>query len=62
MVARRLRRSRRDRMIAGVVGGLAEFLGIDPTAARVAYVLLSIFTAFAGVLAYIICWIVVPEE
>ncbi len=61
--ARALRRSRRNRVIAGVVGGLAEHLGIDPTLARVGYVILSILSvAFPGILVYIICWLVIPEE
>lgn len=58
-----LRRSRSNRMIAGVVGGLAEFLGIDPTLARILYVVLSVASAgFPGTLVYIICWLVIPEE
>ena len=58
-----LRRSRHNRMIAGVVGGLAEYFGLDPTLLRVIYVLVSIFSAaFPGILVYIILWILVPEE
>jgi phage shock protein C len=58
-----LRRSRSNRMIAGVVGGLAKYLGIDPVLARVGYVVLSaISVAFPGILVYIILWIVIPEE
>ena len=58
-----LRRSRRDRMLGGVVGGLAEFLGMDPTLARILYVVLSIASAtFPGLLVYVICWLVIPEE
>ncbi len=58
-----LRRSRRDRMLGGVVAGLAEFLGIDVTLARVLYVLISVLSvAFPGMLVYIICWLVIPEE
>jgi phage shock protein PspC (stress-responsive transcriptional regulator) len=58
-----LRRSRRNRMIAGVVGGLAEHFGLDPTVLRVIYVLVSIFSAaFPGILVYILFWILVPEE
>ncbi|MBK8270003.1 MAG: PspC domain-containing protein [Planctomycetes bacterium] len=59
----RLRRSRHNRMIGGVVGGFAEYLGIDPSLARVIYVILSICSvAFPGILVYVICWLVIPEE
>lgn len=51
----------RDRKIAGVCGGIAEYLDVDPTAVRVAYALLTVFTIFSGVLAYIILWIIIPE-
>ena len=61
-VRRPLRRSRDDRMIAGVVGGLAEYMGIDPTLARVLFVILSLVSAaFPGVLVYLILWLVIPE-
>jgi phage shock protein PspC (stress-responsive transcriptional regulator) len=57
---RRLRRSR-NRMIAGVCGGIAEWLGWDVTAVRVLYVVVSIVSyAFPGTLLYIILWIVMP--
>lgn len=52
----------KDRVIAGVCGGLAKWLGWDTTPTRLLYVLLTIFTAFAGVLVYFILWIVMPEE
>lgn len=58
-----LRRSRSDRWIAGVVAGLAEYIGMDVTLARVLYVLISIFSAaFPGILVYIILWILIPQE
>ena len=58
-----LRRSRRDRMIAGVVGGLADYFGLDAGLLRVIYVLVSISSAaFPGVLVYIILWLLVPQE
>jgi phage shock protein PspC (stress-responsive transcriptional regulator) len=58
-----LRRSRDDRMIAGVVGGLARYFGIDPTLARAGYVVISLLSAaFPGLLAYVILWALVPEE
>ena len=59
----RLRRSKSDRMIAGVIGGLARYFGFDPTLARVLYVILAIVSvAFPGLLVYIILWIIMPEE
>jgi phage shock protein C len=58
-----LRRSRSNRMIGGVVGGLANYIGMDPVLARVLYVLISVFSAaFPGILVYIILWVVMPEE
>jgi phage shock protein C len=57
-----LRRSRQHRMIAGVCGGLSEWLGWDPTVVRVLYVVVSALSAgFPGILAYIILWMVMPE-
>jgi phage shock protein C len=56
-----LRRSRDDRLIGGVAGGLGRYFGVDPVLIRVAFVLL-VFAGGAGVLVYVILWIVVPEE
>jgi len=62
-LARPLRRSLANRTIAGVCGGIAEYFDWDPTVLRVAYVLLSIFSAgFPGFLVYIVLWIVIPER
>ena len=50
-------------MLAGVCGGLAEWLGWDPTLVRVLYVLVSFFSvAFPGIIVYLILWIVMPQE
>ena len=50
-----------NKMIAGVCGGLADWLGWDATIVRIAYVLISIFSAaFPGILVYIILWLVMP--
>jgi phage shock protein C len=57
-----LRRSRTDKVLAGVCGGFARYLGIDPVAARVLYILGAFLTGGALVLAYAILWIVMPEE
>jgi phage shock protein PspC (stress-responsive transcriptional regulator) len=57
-----LRRSRSNKMIAGVCGGLAAWLGWDVTLVRVLYVALSIFSAaFPGILVYLILWMVMPQ-
>jgi len=56
-----LRRSRRHRMIAGVCGGIAEWLGWDPATVRILYVLVSILSAaFPGILVYLILWFLMP--
>lgn len=58
-----LLRSRQNRMIAGVCGGIAEHLGWDPTLVRILYVVISIFSAaFPGILVYVILWILMPEQ
>lgn len=60
---KRLTRSRADRVVGGVCGGIAAWLGWDPTLVRVGYVLLSLLSAaFPGIIAYIILWILMPEE
>ena len=57
-----LRRSRHNRMIAGVVGGLAEHFGWDVTLARVLFVMVSIVSAaFPGILIYLLLWAISPE-
>ena len=62
-LARPLRLSRRHRKIAGVCGGIAEWLGWDPTVVRVLYILVSVLSAaFPGILVYLILWLVVPRE
>jgi len=60
-MTRRLNRSRDDRVIAGVCGGLGAYFGIDPTIIRVIAVL-SIFVGGTGVIAYLIMAIVIPLE
>ena len=60
---RPLMRSRSNRMIAGVCGGLADWFGWDPTLVRIMYVFVSVFSAaFPGIFAYIILWIIMPQE
>ncbi len=58
---KRLYRSRDERMIAGVAGGLAEYFGIDPTLVRLAFVAFTL-AGGSGVLAYLILAIIMPLE
>ncbi len=58
---KKLRRSQ-DRVIGGVCGGLAEYFGFDPTVVRVAFALLTFFTAFSGIPVYLILWLVMPSR
>jgi phage shock protein C len=55
-------RRRDDRMIAGVCGGLADYLKLDVTLVRLLVALVTLFTAGTGILAYLIAWVVIPEE
>jgi phage shock protein C len=60
-VNRRLTRSR-DAMVGGVAAGVANWIGTDPTLVRIAWALLVPLTAGGALLAYIVAWVVVPEE
>ena len=61
MIARRLTLSP-DAKLAGVCGGLANYFDIDPTVVRVAYLLLTVFSAaFPGIVLYLIRWAVLPK-
>ena len=60
MSNKKLKRSS-NKVIAGVCGGLANYFGWDPTVVRIVYLLLTVFTAFAGALVYVIMWIVMPR-
>ncbi|MGD2158086.1 MAG: PspC domain-containing protein [Anaerolineales bacterium] len=59
---RALRRSRRNRIVGGVCGGLAEFFGISSFWFRLAFLILLIPGGLPGLLPYIIMWIIIPSE
>ncbi len=61
MSGKRLYRSRDDRMIAGVCGGLGEYFSIDPTIVRLILLFLMLWGG-GGILVYILAWIVIPEQ
>jgi phage shock protein C len=56
-----LRRSRGERVIGGVCGGLGRYLGLDPVLLRIAFVVLAI-AGGGGILLYVVAWILIPEE
>jgi phage shock protein C len=58
---RRLRRSRSDRMLAGVCAGIADYLRVDPTLVRVGFAVLAIITWGVALVAYLVAWAVMPE-
>ena len=61
-IQKRLTRSR-DKMVAGVLAGIGDYLNIDPTIIRIVYVVLSIASVgFPGLIAYLVMWAIIPEE
>ncbi|MBA3550912.1 PspC domain-containing protein [Patescibacteria group bacterium] len=58
---KKLYRSRKDKMIAGVCGGIAEYVGMDATMVRILFILFGVFVG-SGILLYIILLILVPLE
>jgi phage shock protein C len=58
---RRLYRSRTNRMLGGVLGGIAEYSNLDPTVVRLLFVLLAFVTGGGTLLAYPVLWVIVPE-
>lgn len=59
---KKLTRSRTNRMIAGVMGGLGEYFGIDPVLLRLGYLILTVFTGFVpGIIGYLLAIVIVPE-
>lgn len=59
---RRLTRSRRDRVFAGICGGLALYMGLDPVLVRVLYVALTLLSWGTGILIYLLAWIIIPAD
>lgn len=62
-MAKRLYRSEKNKVIAGVCGGIGEYFDVDPVWIRLAWVLLTLLTAFfGGILAYLIAWLIIPKR
>lgn len=58
---KRLTRSTHDRMLAGVCGGIAAFLGWDPTVVRIVWIVLTMLGG-SGIILYLVLWLVMPQE
>lgn len=61
-MTKKIYRSKSNRIISGVCGGLGEYFNIDPNIIRLFWLLLSISTSGGGIIAYIVCSIVIPED
>lgn len=59
---KKMERPRTGRMLAGVCAAIANYANIDVTVVRVAYILLTLFTAFSGIIVYFILMLIIPEE
>ena len=58
---KRLYRSKDNRVIAGVCGGIAEYFNVDPTVVRLAWIVFTLLGG-SGILAYFIAWLIIPEK
>ncbi|MBI2590991.1 MAG: PspC domain-containing protein [Candidatus Blackburnbacteria bacterium] len=62
MAAKKLRRSSTNKVVSGILGGIGEYLNIDPVVARIVFLAIAIFTGFIpGLLFYLLAHLVVPE-
>ncbi|TGC11317.1 PspC domain-containing protein [Methanolobus halotolerans] len=62
-MGKQLTRSKDKRMIAGVCGGIGEYLGVDPVVIRLIWAVVTLFSfGIVGVIGYIIAWVIIPEE
>ena len=57
---KRVYRSKKNKMLAGVCGGIAEYFEIDPVLVRLLFVLL-LFMGFVGIIVYLVAWLIIPE-
>lgn len=59
---KRLYRSKKNRIIAGICGGIGEYTGVDPVIIRLIWIVVTLITLGVGILAYLIAWLVIPER
>jgi len=61
-MGKRLYKIEQGKMVDGVCGGIAQYFGLDPTLVRLAWVAFAILGSGSGIIAYIICALVIPRE
>lgn len=59
---KRLYRSRKERILGGVCGGLGEYFDVDPGIVRLVWVIVTLLSLGTGIVAYLIAWIIIPES
>ncbi|MBR3726519.1 MAG: PspC domain-containing protein [Prevotella sp.] len=60
---KKLLRSRSDRWVAGICGGIGDYFDVDPALVRLVYMLLTFFSAgFPGLMIYLVLWLVMPKD
>lgn len=60
---KKLLRSRSDRWVAGICGGIGDYFDVDPALVRLIYMLLTFFSAgFPGLMIYLVLWLVMPKD
>jgi len=59
---KRLYRSRKERMLGGICGGLGEHIDVDPTIIRLVWVVVTLLSLGTGIIVYLIAWIIIPES
>ena len=62
MAVRRLTRPKEGRILGGVCAGIGQYFDTDPVVIRIVWVILTLLSLGTGIIAYIIAWIIIPEE
>jgi phage shock protein C len=59
---KKLYRSKKNRMITGVCGGIGDYLEVDPTLIRLLWVGVTLYGILPGIITYLVAWVLIPEE
>lgn len=62
MVYKRLYRSRKEKVIGGVCGGIGEYFDVDPTIVRLIWILITVLSAGLGIIGYLVAWLIIPKK